>query len=238
MDTERRAMTDQVMSHEQAVKGMAVERYLLGEMNEAEQAAFEEHYLNCAACLESVTFAGEIMQAAAPLARERKAAEQRSTAPARWRGGFLSLAWAPSFAMALVVCLTGLSVYQATVIHGQKETLAKAQAPAQEFGHVLSGQSRGAANVITVKRGGRISLRIELTPKPQLKNYRAIIVTSSNVVKYTVPLQVSAQEDFVTLSVPADNLGSGSYEFLVNAEDAVGNQEQVADGKFELQLVD
>jgi hypothetical protein len=139
--------------------------------------------------------------------------------------------------MALLVGLAGVSVYEATVIHGQNATLAKAQAPAQEFGYVVSGQSRGAANVIAVKRGGRVSLRIEFTPKPQLKNYRVNIVTS-NVVKYSVPLQVSAQEDFVTLSVPVNNLSSGSYELLVHAEDAVGNQEQVADGKFELQIVD
>src|SRR6185437_15015601 len=105
MDTERRVMTDRLMSHEEAVKEVAVERYLLGEMNEQEQAVFEEHYLNCAACLEAVTFAGEFMQAAAPVAQELKAAEQRFKAPVRRSKHFWGVLWAPAFAIVLVVCL-------------------------------------------------------------------------------------------------------------------------------------
>ncbi|HKW74113.1 MAG TPA: zf-HC2 domain-containing protein [Terriglobales bacterium] len=231
-------MTDQLMSHDEAVKGMAVERYLLGEMNEEEQATFEAHYLNCAACLEAVTFAGEVMQAAEPVAREVRAAEQRSKAPARRSAGFFGLSWAPAFAMGLVVCLAGLSIYEATVIRDQKQTLAKVQAPAQEFGYVVTGESRGGQKVIAVKRGAQVSLRVEFTPDPQLTNYQADILTSANVLKYSVPLQVSSQDDSVNVSFRTDNLDSGSYKVIVHGKDATGNERTLASGAFDLQLTD
>lgn len=231
-------MTDQQMSHEQAVKQMAVERYLLGEMNEEEQAAFEEHYLNCAACLESVTFAGDFLQAAEPVAREVKAAEQRAKAPARERRGFGGLLWAPAFAMGLVICLAGVSIYEATVISGQKQILAKAQAPSQETSYVVTGESRGAQKAIAVKRGAQISLRVEFTPESQLTNYRADILTGSNILKYSVPLNVSPQDDSVNVSLRTENLASGSYKLIVHGQDAGGNERTLASGSFDLQLTD
>lgn len=231
-------MTDQLMSHEQAVKEMAVERYLLGEMAEPDQAAFEAHYLGCVACLEAVTFAGEFMQAAVPVAREAKAAEQRSKAPVPVRRGFFGILWAPAFAMALVVCLAGVSVYEATVINNQKQTLAKAKAPAQEFGYVVTGESRGGEKTIAVKRGSQVSLRVEFTPELQLSNYRADILTDSNVLKYSVPLQVSPQDDSVNLSFRAEDLGPGSYKAVVRGQDAAGNGKTLASSTFSLQIKD
>lgn len=231
-------MTEQLMSHEEALKSMAVERYLLGEMSEQEQAIFEAHYLNCAACLEAVTFSGEFMQAAEPVAREVKAAEQGSKSAVRERKGFFSLVWAPAFAMGLVVCLAGVSIYQATVIHTQKQTLAKAEAPRQELGFVITGESRGGQNALAVKRGTQVSLRVEFTPEAQLSNYRADILTDSNVLKYSVPLQINLQEDSVNVSLRTDDLSSGSYKVVVHGQDPAGNKKTLASGIFDLQLTD
>jgi anti-sigma factor RsiW len=38
------------MNHRQAVKQMATERYLLGELSPREQGEFEDHFFVCAAC--------------------------------------------------------------------------------------------------------------------------------------------------------------------------------------------
>jgi anti-sigma factor RsiW len=42
------------MTHEQAVRTFAAERYLLGEMSELEQQDFEAHYFDCAECADDV----------------------------------------------------------------------------------------------------------------------------------------------------------------------------------------
>jgi hypothetical protein len=231
-------MTEQLMSHEEALKSMAVERYLLAEMNDQEQATFEAHYLNCAACLEAVTFAGEFIQGAEPVAREVKAAEQGAKASARERKGFFSLAWAPAFVMGVIVCLAGLSVYQGTVIHDQRQILAKADAPRQELGFVITGESRGGQNAIAVKRGTQVSLRVEFTPETQLTNYQADILTSTNILKYSVPLQINLQEDSVNVSLRTDDLSSGTYKIVVHGQDPAGNERTLASRMFELKLTD
>src|SRR5262245_37789848 len=42
------------MTHQQAVDGMASERYLLDEMSEPERFEFEAHYFDCPECAEDV----------------------------------------------------------------------------------------------------------------------------------------------------------------------------------------
>ena len=42
------------MDHIEAVKNQAVERYLLGQMPEAEIDAFEKHFFECGTCAEEV----------------------------------------------------------------------------------------------------------------------------------------------------------------------------------------
>src|SRR3954453_17460741 len=40
--------------HQQAIRTLAAERYMLGEMTDAERETFEEHYFNCRFCVEDV----------------------------------------------------------------------------------------------------------------------------------------------------------------------------------------
>src|SRR5581483_3945860 len=50
-----------VMEHRDAVESLATERYLLGEMNEAERAEFEAHFFSCPDCADDVR-AGALMR--------------------------------------------------------------------------------------------------------------------------------------------------------------------------------
>lgn len=49
------------MNHQEAMQAKTLERYLLGELDEAERAAFEEHYFSCAACAEEVVAAAKFL---------------------------------------------------------------------------------------------------------------------------------------------------------------------------------
>jgi len=42
------------MTHFEALKSEAVERYLLDEMSDAEERAFEQHYADCPICFRSL----------------------------------------------------------------------------------------------------------------------------------------------------------------------------------------
>jgi len=52
------------MTHQQALDGLASERYRLDEMNEVERFEFEEHYFDCAECAEDVRLGDMIRQEA------------------------------------------------------------------------------------------------------------------------------------------------------------------------------
>lgn len=58
------------MDHTNAIETHAVERYLLGELSEADVEAFEEHYFDCAACAEDVRDEMRFMEGGREAARE------------------------------------------------------------------------------------------------------------------------------------------------------------------------
>src|SRR5689334_3126129 len=156
-------MTSQLMNHDEAVKTLATERYLLREMNDEQRRDFAEHYLGCPECFEAVMFGSDFvtemrnvsLPAPAPSFREKLA---------RFFASLMRPA--PALAFAALLALVGLSTYQATVINHQQKLLAIAQAPKQEFRFVIRGQSRSraSANVITLKRSDRLTLSIEFDP--------------------------------------------------------------------------
>ena len=52
------------MTHQQALDGLASERYLLDEMTEVERFEFEAHYFDCVDCAEDVRLGDRIRQEA------------------------------------------------------------------------------------------------------------------------------------------------------------------------------
>src|SRR6185312_8464740 len=165
-------MTSQLMNHDEALKTLATERYLLQEMNDEQRRDFEEHYLGCPECFEAVIFGSDFvtemrnvpLPAPAPGFREKLA---------RFFASLMRPA--PALAFAALLALVGLSAYQATVINHQQKLLAIAQAPKQEFRFVIRGQSRSrtSANVITLKRSDNLSLRLEFDPVSDLISSKA-----------------------------------------------------------------
>ena len=64
--------SSQVMNHQDAENTNATERYLLRQMTDEERMAFEEHYLNCAQCLEAITFGADFLDAGRELVEEQR----------------------------------------------------------------------------------------------------------------------------------------------------------------------
>src|SRR5690242_20940812 len=59
-------MSAQMNDHQEAVKNLMAERYLLGELNASEREAYEEHLFSCDTCFEQVKagteFVGHLRQ--------------------------------------------------------------------------------------------------------------------------------------------------------------------------------
>src|ERR1700722_13379797 len=135
------------MDHTEAVNNQAVERYLLGQMPEAEIDMFEKHFFECGTCAEEVE-SGVLFQentrAAFP-----SVPQPVPTAKRNWFG-HLSRWWtrpafaAPALAAGLLAVVT---IYQAGfVIPALRQQVAQAHAPQSLLAFALRSGTRGEAN--------------------------------------------------------------------------------------------
>jgi anti-sigma factor RsiW len=93
------------MTHADAVRTLAVERYLLDEMPEIERFGFEDHFFDCAECADDVR-AGSTMRKAVKAGLLPRAGRPATISPAiakrRWTPSVV-LPWAAAAMLALAV---------------------------------------------------------------------------------------------------------------------------------------
>jgi hypothetical protein len=136
---------------------MAPERYLLGEMTDAERLEFEDHFFQCAECAEEIRL-GALMAdgARAGLVRDAQPAAAGPPLvfpkPRRWRAS-VALPYAAAAGLALVVG------YQAVELRtlGRHGGGALALAPA-----TLRPATRGEEPVVHLGDDGSIALAVDL----------------------------------------------------------------------------
>lgn len=96
------------MTHQQALDGLASERYLLDEMTEDERFEFEAHYFDCVECAEDVK-RGEMIRQEAKHAGFRTGGRVEAgrpavvlTSPKWWRRPMVAMPWAAAAMLAVV----------------------------------------------------------------------------------------------------------------------------------------
>ena len=89
------------MTHADALRTLAAERYLLDEMPEIEKFAFEEHFFDCAECADDLR-AGSAMRAGVKAAPSRPAAIPMVPVRRRWTPAVV-VPWAAAAMLALAV---------------------------------------------------------------------------------------------------------------------------------------
>lgn len=240
-------MESQLMNHDEALKSLAVERYLLKEMTETERNSFEEHYLACAECFEAVMFGSEFIQQAGDVLREREPARQPAAAavapaplmatPRGFFKGLLRPSLAPAFAM-LFLFAAGATVYESILIHKQSEMIADLKAPAIEMRYLLRGQSHAAVRTITVPRSSRIRLAAEFTPSDQFASYEARILDNAGAVVYSLPFSAESSQEIIEVSLIAGALKPGSYSMVVQGVSSDGARTPLGEKPFVLHFLD
>jgi len=218
-------MSAQMIDHQEAIKNLMAERYLLGELNASEREAYEEHLFSCDACFEQVKagteFVGHLRQMGAD---EQVADGARSRRPQFLRG---LLRPAPVFALAACM-LAGASLYQNMI------TIQMLKAPQVESRYMVTEASRGNS-VIKVQRNSRIRLAAEIDRTKEFVSYEAQIQTSDGKVIWTGSFLPS--QDTIELSLYAGTLQPGKYVLVVYGRDGDSRQE-LAHNPFTMQFTD
>src|SRR4051794_6317621 len=147
------------MDHIQAVNTLAAERYMLGEMTEAERQDFEEHYFSCGECADDVR-AGGVMEDGARAGflgsgSVRAAATVVQMPAPKSRSRSVALPWAIAATFALV------AGYQALTVEPRGGDLG----PVALTPVTLRPAARGAEAIVSAT-GGRVTLAIDLAAAP------------------------------------------------------------------------
>ncbi len=217
-------MSIDTMSHEQAVRSQAAERYVLGELTQEEREAFEGHYFDCSACFDQVKLGAQFLHHAGEVLDREPEKGWLATMLGDFRRP------AAAFAAAMLVCAIGMGIYQQSVIAGLK-------GPRIEARYMLTGEVKGGpAKVVSVSRQAGLSLRVEFLRKPEFTSYQAQIVTEAGKVKTSLPVPASATDDSVTITLPASALVAGKYSLVIYGLTQDGARTEAGRGEFDLQF--
>ena len=229
----------QVMNHQEAENTNARERYLLRQMTDEERTVFEEHYLDCAQCLEAVTFGADFLDAGRELVEEQRL-KLAEPAPARKDRAFsLRSLWqpVPALAMAAAVCLAALNFYQHSKITSQQNLIADLKAPRQEVRYLISSGQRMGSEAIVLSRNERLSFLINFVPRHEFTSYRAEINGNGLANGYSIPVTASDSDYSVNVSLPAAALADGEYQVTFWGRNQAGAETKLASGSLEVKLV-
>jgi putative zinc finger protein len=221
-------MNTRIINHDEAVKDLMAERYLLGELNAVEREAYELHLFSCDACFEQVKVGTEFVTHLRHIGTD----DPQPPVP-----GFMGRLMAnarqplPVTMFGLLLMVGGFSVHQNSEISYLKE-------PRAEVRSVLTGIAHGSSDVksITVPRNSALSLNVDYAPKGEFISYRVQVLSSSGKALHTVPLPENQVGTTAAIAFPADALRPGQYSLVVFGRRSDGTQEEVGRGVFELQF--
>jgi|ERR1041385_3994427 hypothetical protein len=202
------------MTHDQATKEQATERYLLGELPENERDAFEEHYFECAVCADDVRAASTMVDTMRVSARQAKPFLERQKSRSR-RIFATPLAAAASLAI-------GILTMQYAVVGPMRTQMAAEQAPHVIEEITLDG-SRGPEDNQVDHRQPFI-LRVDAHPQSDdhSPSYDFVVVSAAKQKQFAVVVDgKQARKEMIPVRVPGGALKPGNYTLEVHGSEAV-----------------
>ena len=224
-------MNARMMNHDDAVKNLMAERYLLGELNTAERDAYEDHLFSCDACFEQVKAGTEFVGHLRQIGTE---APQPPLLP-----GFMSRLMT-SVRQPVTITAFGFMFFASGIAIHQNSVIAHLKEPRPEIRSVLTGVAHGSSetHLIQVPKNSSLSLNVEYAPKGEFISYRVQILSSSGKALHTVALPEPQVGTTATIALPADALKPAQYSMVVFGRRSDGTQEEAGRGAFELQFTD
>jgi hypothetical protein len=220
------------MTHEDAVRSRAAERYLLSELASEERAQFEEHFFDCPECAEDVRV-GEIFASNARAVFSEKAGSQATFRPANPLGlrglpGWLRPALGFSFAMVVVLAVMNWVLLS---------RLSRLEAPQAYPAFFLQGTVRGDDQILSVPNSVRfVGISLDVPPGRRFPQYRCVLIDASGVRKLSVDLPAPADpRSALSVLLPTSGLVAGRYTLLLGGVDGTAFFE-IGRYPFQLQL--
>jgi hypothetical protein len=229
------------MDHDLAIKNNTAERYLLGELTEAEIEEYEEHFFSCPACAQEVKLGSDFVADAREVFKtdfkpELKPSIDKSMAWGRFWNSLRQPA--PAFACAAFILVGGLSIHQTTVIHGLKEQAMAPQILPQTS--LMLRESRGPAqDAALVPRDQSFAMGFDV-PRGNFSSYEIEVSNERQAKKFLFHCSSKQAKDTIQIAFPAGSLQTGSYTLVIRGVNSGSGEnstkEEVERYSFEVQV--
>jgi hypothetical protein len=218
------------MTHDEATRLQAAEKYLLGELPQPLRDEYEEHYFDCAACALDIKAAAAFADTTREVLREQPQRERfrlkdAAPVPGGWFAWLRPSVAMPAFATLALLLVVG---YQNTVtIPKLKESAPRAMAQAANTFSLLRANARGAEGVtVPIRPEEGISLtEIDIPPSPSFDGYVARLVDASGNSLLQTKISANQARSSVAFSVPPGSIPRpGVYSVVVTGDPGAKGQ--------------
>jgi hypothetical protein len=226
------------MNHDEAIRLMASERYLLEELAEEQRQQFEEHMFACQDCALDVRAGTAFIDHGKVLVAEEEAVPAQAKWVARkpaWWAAWLR----PAIAVPVMAILLFAVAYQGLIeVPKLNREVAMSNAPQLlPATSLINSNTRGGGTpTVTVKSGQPFLLFVDVAADPKFTSYVAELHDASGAVDWTLPISSEAAKDMLSLRLPANHLQPGAYTLVVRGVTANEPGSEVGRYPFQLNL--
>ena len=203
------------MTHDESLKELASERYLLGELHGEARERFEEHLFECVVCAADVTAGASFLGAS----RQRMETEAAAGKPAAGSSqGLLRIDRTPSrmrlvwpYALAASLLLV-LGYQNAVQVPRLKHQLAEVETPAVLHEVILAGAgARGGLDMpqVNVPRNGTVLLSVDIPGDTRFAIYLCSLSSEKGKRLWQLEIEPGAVHDAIPIRVPSQALADG-----------------------------
>jgi hypothetical protein len=220
------------MDHNEAMKSMAVERYLLGELDPGARQEFEEHMFDCPECALDSRVAEAFIEEAkiqlgeiAPGQPEVKPAGRGNKNQTDWFGWLRPAFVVPVFAaLMLVICYQNLVTLPAL----RSAASSPSVVPVAPFAGATRGNAR---TTVAADRAQGIALPVDIPLDPALGAFVSYSFELSNpqgklawTATIPAPAQASGSDVQFSIVMPGRMLEDGTYSVSISGIKSNGNR--------------
>ncbi|HXR15765.1 MAG TPA: zf-HC2 domain-containing protein [Terriglobales bacterium] len=221
------------MDHSEAIRLMAAEKYLLGELAPDSREQFEEHFFECQECALDV-------RAGAALVEHSKVvlSEPVPVAPARNparadRGWF---AWLrPAYIVPVLAVLIVVVGYQNLVTYPQLRQAASS--PQILPWASINVSTRGASTTqIASHPGEGFHLLVNIPPENRYTSYTFDLSSPSGKLKWSSTIPANSSDEARSIYVPGASQEQGIYTLAVSGSTATNESSDLGHYSIEVQI--
>jgi Putative zinc-finger len=217
------------MNHDEVIRLMGAEQYLLNELSPELREQFEEHFFECIECANDVRAGALFLEHSKAIFAAEAAAPQRAIAPSRPEKNSWWAWLRPTVAVPVFSLLLAVIAYQNWPSPRSPQILQAA--------YVNIGSRGGNVPSISTRQDEGFLLRVSMPPAGSYSSYSADIYAPDGKLQWSLKLPYTAEGDSYFVQIPRGHHQEGVYAVAIRGTGADGRSTEIGRSSFELHIL-